>query len=242
MAEKITRYSRGSGLSITAGFFPVLTLCEKRPDLVERVYVSEEASQSEGYQKLKQMIPESLISISTKQVQRLGSKENDHVVAVFRTEEQALEKDLDHVVLVNPSDMGNLGNTMRTILAFGYRDLALITPCADHLNPKVIRASMGAFFSVRVQLFDSFERYLERYPRSWYPFILQTDRTLSSVSEISEKPIALVFGNEATGLPGKLRHAENALKIEQSDQVDSLNLTTAIAVALYEFRFRIRRR
>lgn len=241
MADRPTRYTRGCGFSLAAGFFPVLTLCERRIDLLKTVYVSEDAVSSEAFTRLRELVDPSRIVVSTRAVEKLGSKENDHAVAVFRTEEQKLDPSLDHTVLVNPSDMGNLGNTMRTMLAFGYRDLALITPCADHFNPRVVRASMGAFFSVRVQLFDSFDNYLKEYPRPFYPFVLQTERTLSSLESLPSRPLALVFGNEATGLPASFR-TPDALRIEQSEDVDSLNLTTAIAVALYDFRYRIKRR
>ena len=46
---------------------------------------------------------------------------------------------------------------------------------------------------------------------------------------------ALVFGNEATGLPTSIYNSNN-VKIEQSDEVDSLNLTTSIAIGLYELK------
>ena len=48
-------------------------------------------------------------------------------------------------------------------------------------------------------------------------------------------PLALVFGNEAAGLPETIDN-ENNVRIEQSDEVDSLNLTTSIAIALYRRR------
>ncbi|MDY4828675.1 MAG: TrmH family RNA methyltransferase [Bacilli bacterium] len=41
-----------------------------------------------------------------------------------------------------------------------------------------------------------------------------------------------MFGNEATGLSDDYLN-ENAVRIEQSDEVDSLNLATAVVVALY---------
>ena len=129
--------------------------------------------------------------------------------------------------------MGNLGNAMRTLLAFDLKNLAVIQPCADVYNPKVIRASMGAFFNINIELFPSFEKYLEKYRRPYYPFVLQTDNLLSKTT--FKKKTALVFGNEATGLPSYLRN-ENSVRIEQSSLVDSLNLTTSIAIALYQLK------
>lgn len=234
------QYKKGCGYSYTEGFFPTICLLEHQKDEVERIYVSEEAVETEGYKKIESLVPKDLIVVSSKAVSKLGEKGNDHVIGVFKTHEEELLPSTDHVVMVNPQDMGNVGNAMRTMLAFGFKDLALITPCADWLNPKAVRASMGAFFSVRKQAFPSFEAYLKAYPHDYYPFVLQTDNVLSSVNQIPNKPIALVFGNEASGLPRDLFN-ENSIRIEESDEVDSLNLTTAIAVALHDFRYRIKR-
>ena len=241
MATKIQRYSRGCGFSYTAGFFPTLCLIQRRPELVRRVYASRDAVQTEGMERIASLVDQSKITISDEAVEKLGSKGNDHVIGVFEIpQEAALDPASDHLVMVNPQDMGNVGNAMRTMLAFGYKDLALITPCADCFNPKAIRASMGAFFSVRIAHFASFEEYISTYPRTFYPFVLQTDRFLSEIETIPAEPLALVFGNEGTGLPAGFRTPE-AIRIEQSDEVDSLNLTTSIAVALHAFRYRIKR-
>ncbi|HBR85902.1 MAG TPA: TrmH family RNA methyltransferase [Firmicutes bacterium] len=241
MNTKIQKYTKGCGLSYTAGFFPTLCMIEKRPEIVKTIYVAKEAVNTAGFRKIESLLGRDKLVISDIAVEKLGSKGNDHVIGVFATQgNDRLRADTDHVVMVNPMDMGNIGNAMRTMLAFGYRDLALITPCGDYLNPKAIRASMGAFFSIRCQEFSSFDDYIKAYPRPFYPFILQTDRTLSSIQTLPAGNIAIVFGNEATGLPPEFR-IPAGIRIEQSDDVDSLNLTTSIAVALHDFRYRIKR-
>ena len=60
-----------------------------------------------------------------------------------------------------PSDMGNLGTIIRTAVGFGCTDIGIISPAVDAYNPKVIRGSMGSFFKVNLQYFDSFEEYKE---------------------------------------------------------------------------------
>lgn len=235
------QYKKGCGYSYTCGFFPTINLIENKKDLVRQIYVSEEAVSTEGYRKLITLVDRNLIVISSKAVEKLGGKGNDHVIAVFDEYEQELVDENDHVVLVNPMDMGNLGNIMRTMLAFGYKDLAIIHPSADRFNPKTVRSSMGAMFSIRIEEFDSFDDYLSKYRRPYYPFILQTDRTLGGLDSVPFQRLALVFGNESSGLPSSIWN-DNGVRIEESDEVDSLNLTTAVAVALYNFRYKIGRR
>jgi len=231
----IKAYSKDSDYSYTEGFFPTFEMINYKKDSFRCLYVSSLALKSDGYQKLTKLVDPKKIIVSDKVFNLVKSKENAFVLGVFDKFTSKLDPQSDHLVMVNPSDMGNLGNAMRTLLAFGYHDLALIEPCADMFNPKVIRASMGAIFKIRVQLFKSFEEYQKEYNHPFYPFVLDTSKPLAKT--VFKKPCSLVFGNEATGLPQSI-HNENNVRIEQSDEVDSLNLTTSIAVALYELKMR----
>lgn len=231
----IKPYNKDFDYSYTEGFFPTFEMLHYKGKYLRQVYVSTNALNSEGYQKIKELVPSNQIIVSDKAFQVIKSKENAHVIGVFSKFESQLDSSQDHLVMVSPSDMGNLGNAMRTLLAFGYHDLALIKPCADPFNPKAVRASMGAIFKIRIEQFSSFSEYLTKYPRTYYPFVLDTSTPLSSIH--FKHPCSLVFGNEATGLPPSI-HNENNVRIEQSDEVDSLNLTTSIAVAFYELKTR----
>lgn len=229
----IQKYSKDLDYSYTEGFFPTFEMIQFKRDAFRMVYVSSDAVDSDGYQKLKSIVPADKIVVSDKAFNKIASKENAHVIGVFSKFDNTLDPKENHLVMVNPSDMGNLGNAMRSLLAFGYHDLALITPCADKFNPKVVRASMGALFKIRIEEFSSFDEYIAKYPREFYPFVLDTSKPLHEVT--FQKPCSLVFGNEATGLPPEI-HNHNNVRIEQSDEVDSLNLTTSIAIGLYELK------
>lgn len=49
-----------------------------------------------------------------------------------------------------------------------------------------------------------------------------------------EEPYALVFGNEASGLPPELAERGTPVVIRHSRDIDSLNLPQAVAIGLYE--------
>ncbi len=229
----IQKYNKDLDYSYTEGFFPTFEMIHYKKDALRAIYVHSDSLESEGYRKLKTLVDEKKIILSDKAFSKIASKENAHVLGIFEKFSSTLDEKENHLVMVNPSDMGNLGNAMRSLLAFGYHDLALITPCADYFNPKVVRASMGALFKIRIEEFSSFEDYIQKYKREFYPFVLDTSRPLKDVRFAS--PCSLVFGNEATGLPKEI-HNENNVRIEQSDEVDSLNLTTSIAIGLYELK------
>ena len=231
----IKPYNKDLDYSYTEGFFPTFEMINYKKDKLRAIYVAEDALDSDGFKKIQTLEPKDKIIVSNKAFSIVKSKENAHVIGVFEKFSSTLDNDSDHLVMVNPSDMGNLGNAMRTLLAFGFHDLALIKPCADRFNPKAVRASMGAIFKIRIEEFDSFDEYIKKYKRNFYPFVLDTSRPLHEVN--FTRPCSLVFGNEATGLPPEI-HNENNVRIEQSDEVDSLNLTTSIAVGLYELKTR----
>ncbi len=231
----IKQYKKDSEYSYTGGFFPTFELLNNRKNQLINVYASPESLDTPGYLKLEKIVPKNKIIVSKNIFDKLKEKDNDHVIGVFNKYKDKLEKHANHVVLVNPSDMGNLGNIMRSMLAFNYLDLALITPCADYFNPKVIRSSMGAVFSLRIQTFKSFDEYMKDYKRPYYPFMLKGSTSLTDVKKVNGN-YALVFGNEATGLPDSFTN-NLATRIEQSKKVDSLNLATAVVVALYSFKY-----
>ena len=141
---------------------------------------------------------------------------------------------MNHVVLVNPSNMGNLGTIIRAMVGFSIFDVAIIRPSADLFDPKVIRASMGAIFLLRFELFDTFSDYEKKFAhRHLYPFMLQAKTSLKETKK--EEPFSLIFGNEATGLSESFLKVGTPLIIPQSSFVDSLNLDNAVSIGLYEF-------
>jgi TrmH family RNA methyltransferase len=64
--------------------------------------------------------------------------------------------------------------------------------------------------------------------------MLQARNTLQETKFDQDKLTSLVFGNEATGLDISLLD-ENSIIIKHSDKIDSLNLPSSLAIALYEF-------
>ena len=125
---------------------------------------------------------------------------------------------------------------MRSLLGFGVRDVALIRPCVDVFDPHVLRASMGAFFKLRVRTYDNFDDYRAEHPeRPLYPFMLDGARPLDDVAREAKAPFSLVFGNEQTGLPPRFAQLGQSVLIPQSKEIDSLNLAVAVSIGTYVF-------
>jgi TrmH family RNA methyltransferase len=162
----------------------------------------------------------------------LSQKENCYVIGEFRKFPGTLRQDASHIVLVSPSNAGNLGTIMRSALGFDLNQMAIIRPAVDAFDPKVIRASMGAIFSTEFQYFDDFASYSAQYgERELYPFMLQAKIQLPQIHP--RGVYSLIFGNEATGLPEEFLNIGTSVIIPHSDRIDSLNLPIAASIAMY---------
>ncbi|MEG0902361.1 MAG: TrmH family RNA methyltransferase, partial [Clostridia bacterium] len=113
---------------------------------------------------------------------------------------------------------------------------AIIRPAADVFDPKVVRATMGAVFSLRVKQYDDFDAYrAEHSGRALYPFMLDGAVLLEQAVQEAQAPFSLIFGNEGSGLPPEFGLLGQAVRIPHNDQIDSLNLAIAVGIGAYAF-------
>ncbi len=227
-------YQKDSLESYTLGVFVTIELLENHIDDVISVILSSKGEKNQGVKKIIDICTRHHIpcEINDKTIQKLSKKENCYAIGVFKKYETKLDKNLNHVVLVNPGDMGNLGTIMRTMVGFGINDLAIIRPGVDMYDPKAVRASMGSLFHLRVAYFDSFEEYLKAYPHHVYCLMLKGAKSLFETQ--FKAPYSLVFGNESSGLPDEFLNYGQSVLINHTNKIDSLNLSMALGITLYE--------
>ncbi len=227
----VKKYKKESDASYTLGATVTMELLRRKPDFARTVYVSPRSNISAVTELADRLGVKT--EVSEKPFNILNAKGNCFVIGEFNKFAAPIRAEKNHIVLVNPSDGGNLGTIMRDVAAFDCADLAVIKPAVDPFDPKTVRASMGAVFDINFETFDSFEQYLSRAgEREIVPFMLGGEK-FGAKTFAREKTYSLVFGNEATGLD-KAFEKYGAVMIEQSKKVDSLNLSTAVAVAMYK--------
>lgn len=232
---RLEKYNKDKEYSYTFGAFPTFELVKNRTKQVHAVLVHSKLKVSEDIQKLFELCKEQGIEVlqDDKTISRVTDKENCFVVGVFKKYDCKSTQN-NRVVLVNPSDMGNMGTIMRTMLGFGVNELIVVRPCVDVFNPKVVRASMGALFSLNIVEVDSVQDYLKMSKNKKYFFMLNGKQTLGEFLPTKYK-FDLVFGNEASGLPDELLDEDESVVIRHSKNIDSLNLPISVGIALYEF-------
>lgn len=128
---------------------------------------------------------------------------------------------------------GNLGTLVRSAWGFGLDGIAVGEGSADIWNPKVVRASAGAVFRVRLASVPP------GYPASGgrTPELLFADSAGVSADTVvpDEGGWALVVGNETRGVSERYRLAGRGVAVPMASGVDSLNAAVAGSVLMYIF-------
>ena len=144
-----------------------------------------------------------------------------------------------HVVLVHPEIHWNTGNAGRTCLAAGAT-LHLIEPLGFSLDERQVRRA-GLDYWEHVDLrvwpdWDSFERELPGLGEAFF-FSTKATRLFWDAPLGETADIVLVFGRETGGLPAAIheRYRDRFVGMPiVSPRVRSLNLSTSVAVGVYE--------
>ncbi|MEG2640674.1 MAG: TrmH family RNA methyltransferase [Bacilli bacterium] len=230
---EIKLYKKEFTYSYSLGAFPTIELLKHRKEQVIKVLVHSSFSNLEVLNIIKEYGKDISIEVNDKLINKLSLKDNVYIIGIFNKYTCLLDHNSNHVLLDNPSNMGNFGTILRSSLGFGISNVGVIKPGIDIFDPKVIRASMGAIFSMNIAYFQSSEEYIDAYSEaSLYSFMLQAKTSLADV-KFTPKYITLVFGNEATGLDKKYL-SKNSIIIKHESSIDSLNLPNAVSIALYQ--------
>ncbi|MBQ8617332.1 MAG: TrmH family RNA methyltransferase [Clostridia bacterium] len=238
---KLEAYDKSLDYSYAPGIFPATECLKNAEKRCLRLLLSSASEKSEGARNLREQAEAAgiRVEIADRALERISRKENCFAAMVYKKQEGVFSKDAPHVVLVNPSDSGNLGTILRTALGFGLTNIAIIRPAVDSDDPRVTRASMGAAFSLNVRHFDSFDDYRAEYPdRQLFPFMLTGAVPLGEAVRKVSGDYSLVFGNEATGLPDVFATYGVSTLIPHSGRIDSLNLAIAAGIGMYAFKNR----
>lgn len=144
-----------------------------------------------------------------------------------------------HVVLYQPEIPPNTGNIGRSCVAVGAK-LWLIEPLGFQIDEKQLRrAGLDYWPHLVWEAVANWEELTARLAeplarRRLWLFTKTASRLYTSAA--FQKGDILLFGNESSGLPADLlaRYSEYALRLPMREQVRSLNLSAAAAVAMYE--------
>lgn len=147
------------------------------------------------------------------------------------------------VVFDRPSTPGNIGSLARTVDALGGAGLVITGHAADPWDPAAIRASTGSVFAVPLLRCASHRELLQwltsrrEEGQRWTVVGLDEAGGCQLVDTDLTGPVAIVIGNETTGMSAGWREACDVIaEIPMSGSASSLNASVAGSIALYEAR------
>jgi len=153
------------------------------------------------------------------------TKTSQGVLGLFHRPPARFAEDKIVAALDGVQDPGNVGTIVRLAAAFDA-GVALLPGCADPFSPKAIRASAGAILSVPIAAVTA--RQLVETGR---PLLYADARGTATAPP---RNAILVFGSEGRGVSEEIRQHGQAIGIETSGRVESLNVAAAAAILLWQ--------
>jgi TrmH family RNA methyltransferase len=141
-----------------------------------------------------------------------------------------LQPQAPSIVLDRLQDAGNVGTILRSASAFGFTQVVALKGTAALWSPKVLRAAMGAHFGLRLV------EGVESVDGLTVPLLAASSHAEQAIHQAELPwPCAWVMGHEGQGVSaGLMARCAQTLRIPQPGGEESLNVSVAAAVCMYE--------
>lgn len=162
------------------------------------------------------------------------------LLGVFKTVNKNIEDIAKEntIVLNNVSDPGNVGTVLRTANAAGFKNVIIDDKSVDLYNPKTVRSSMSALFDENIYISSDLEKDIEILKSKGF-LVVGTSLSEESVELYKcrvKSPVAVIMGNEANGIDEEvLKLCDEKIIIPMKSEIESLNVSVAASVVMYEF-------
>ena len=181
---------------------------------------------------------DSFIEVSEQELKKISSlKTPNKVIALFKIPVEKNSSSSGLIVALDAiNDPGNLGTIIRLCDWFGVDQLLCSKETVDCYNTKVVQSSMGSLTRVAISYID-----LKEYLTSVSIPIFIADMDGDNIYEMKPPTSAvLVMGNEANGISNSIKQIVSTKitipRYGNSQLTESLNVATATAILLSEFR------
>ena len=181
---------------------------------------------------------EKIVRISETDLKKISSlKTPNNVLGLFKIpEKKVIYQNGLIVALDDINDPGNLGTIIRLCDWFGVSQIICSEKTVDCFNQKVVQASMGSLTRVNIEYLN----LLEFLKNTNLPTFIADMNGENVYKSALPKEAILIMGNEANGISKEIKGiAKKTISIPQfgdSQKTESLNVATATAILLSEFR------
>lgn len=185
--------------------------------------------------------PREVFAVSTAVMEKIAYRANvPNVVALLERRDLRLSElrpSANPLILVleTVEKPGNLGAMLRTADAAGVDAVIVCDPLVDEYNPNVIRASLGAIFTVPVVTTDAQPALAWLRKQGIQVFATYLGASKPYYECDLKRAAAFVMGSEAHGISDFwVRESSQQIIIPMHGQVDSLNVSASAAIVLFE--------
>ena len=140
------------------------------------------------------------------------------------------------MVLDNVTDVRNFGAIARTCVCAGVHGIVVGTRGSAAINGDAVKTSAGALHTLPVCKVENMQNALQLMRDSGLNIVAATEHTDKNYTEADMTlPLAILMGNEEKGIyEGNLRLATEQVRIPMQGTIESLNVSVAAGVMLYE--------
>lgn len=230
------------------GIRPVLEAINAGKE-VEKIFI-QKGLRSDNFSELMHQVKEMGIPyqfVPVEKLNRLTRKNHQGIVAyispiVFDNIEQIIPTIFEQghipfiLVLDRISDVRNFGAILRTAEATGVHAVVIPSKSSAQLNSGTIKSSAGAIFKVPICRSDNLKDTIEFLTNSGLKIAAATEKAEDLYYHVDlSGPLALILGSEGEGVSGEyLKRATIHAKIPMLGEIESLNVSVAAGVLMYE--------
>ena len=144
-----------------------------------------------------------------------------------------------NVVLIEPEIPQNTGNIARTCAITGAK-LHLVEPLGFNIDDtKLKRAGLDYWHHLDIKYYSGTEDFFEKHAENINNIYFFTTKAANLYSEVTypgDEDVFLVFGKESAGIKEDILkgHLDHCVRIPMKNSLRSLNLSNAVAIAVYE--------
>ena len=220
--------------SVLEGTHLTLAWLEKNRK-IHSIFTTEAAMTHADLEKINELYDGYIFVISEslyKDLSTLGTSLACLAIIDIPSSTEALNFKEDTLILDNIQDPGNVGTLLRSAAAAGIDQVVCTKGSASIWSPRVLRAGMGAHFSLQTYENVELEDILSQFTIPVY--VTSSHQAESIYSKNLRKQCVWILGNEGQGVSEfALKHAE-AVSIPQPGGQESLNVAVAGSVCFFE--------
>jgi len=237
---------------IVYGINPVLEALKSSPHLIEQIWLHKQTLSGRKYQileKAKKMnIPLKLISKNEFRPPKISPHINTQGVVAYIKDfpysslEEIVEnwrkkKEIPLVVLLDEvEDPQNVGSIIRSADAGGVHGIVISKRRSCEINETVIKVSCGSAFNLPIAKVNNLKDAISFFKENNLWILGLTHKVETLIYQLDLKlPLAIIVGNEAKGIRTSiLEKCDFLAKIPMKGKIESLNVSVAAAVAIFE--------